>query len=180
MPPIGVRRIFLDPLLFLNALVMLILSPLLLFAAFVADRFVPGDGKVMRMTKLLLTFMPHEVLGLIAAFNLWIVSGFGAKIHSPVFRNMHYALFGWWITGISKAVQKALGFTIDVPRHPPIDGPVIVFSRHAGPGDSIFLAGALLHDFERYPRIVGKKELEFAPFFDVMGHRLPMRFTHPT
>ena len=56
---------------------------------------------------------------------------------------------------------------------------MLVFSRHAGPGDSVFIASVLLHDFDRYPRIIGKKELEFSPFFDVMGHRLPMRFIRP-
>jgi len=179
MPPIGVRRIFLDPLFFILALVALLLSPVLFAVAFIADLFVPGRWKVLRFTRLILTFMLYEVLGLITVFGLWIISGFGAGIHTPRFQAMHYAVLRWWIRGISGAVQKALGFSIEVPRRPPVPGPVIVFSRHAGPGDSIFLAGVLLDDFGRYPRIVGKKELEFAPFFDVMGHRLPMRFIRP-
>ncbi len=179
MPPIGVRRVLLDPLFFILALVALLLSPILFLAAFLADLFVPGRWRVLRFTKLLLTFMLYEVLGLITVFNLWIISGFGAKIHTPRFQAMHYAVLRWWIAGISKAVQKALGLTIDAPHKPPVPGPIIVFSRHAGPGDSIFLTGVLLDDFGRYPRIVGKKELEFAPFFDIMGHRLPMRFIRP-
>jgi 1-acyl-sn-glycerol-3-phosphate acyltransferase len=179
MPPIAIRRVLLDPIIFLVALVALILSPLIFAAAFVADLFIPGKWKALRSTKLGLTFMFYEVFGLIALFVLWVFSGFGARIHTPKARETHYDLLGWWITGVSRAVQAALGLTIDIPRNPPIDGPVIVFSRHAGPGDSIFLAGALLHDFDRYPRIVGKKELEFAPFFDTMGHRLPMRFIRP-
>ncbi len=179
MPPIAIRRVLLDPIIFLFGLVALILSPLIFVAAFVVDLFIPGRWKVLRSTKLGLTFMFYEVFGLIALFVLWVFSGFGTRVHTPKFRKAHYRLLGWWITGVSRAVQSALGLTLDVPRNPPIDGPVIVFSRHAGPGDSIFLAGALLHDFDRYPRIVGKKELEFAPFFDTMGHRLPMRFIRP-
>jgi 1-acyl-sn-glycerol-3-phosphate acyltransferase len=176
MPPIVVRRIFLDPLVFLAALVALILSPVLFVVAFIADLFVPGRWKVLRMTKLALTFMLYEVLGLTTVFVLWVASGLGVRVHSERFQRIHYGVLGWWIGAVSSAVQSALGVTIDTPRNPPIEGPVIVLSRHAGPGDSIFLAGVLIHDFDRYPRIVGKKELEFAPFFDVMGHRLPMRF----
>jgi 1-acyl-sn-glycerol-3-phosphate acyltransferase len=174
-----VRRIFLDPLFFLLALVALLLSPLLFAAAFIADLFIPGRWKALRFTTLSLTFMLYEVLGLITVFALWVASGFGIWIHTPRFRVMHYAVLRWWIRGISRAVRRALGLTIDAPHRPPVPGPIIVFSRHAGPGDSIFLAGVLLDDFGRYPRIVGKKELEFAPFFDVMGHRLPMRFIRP-
>jgi 1-acyl-sn-glycerol-3-phosphate acyltransferase len=80
---------------------------------------------------------------------------------------------------MSREIQAAFGLKIDLPRQAPIEGPIIVFSRHAGPGDSVFIASVLLHDFDRYPRVVGKKELEFSPFFDVMGHRLPMRFIRP-
>ena len=179
MPPIGVRRVLLDPIFFMIALLFLLLSPFLFAAAFVADLFIPGRWKALRFTTLFLTFMLYEVLGLIAAFALWVASGFGIWIHTPRSRKMHYGLLRWWIRGISGAVQRALGITIDAPHRPPVPGPVIVFSRHAGPGDSIFLARVLLDDFGRYPRIVGKKELEFAPFFDIMGHRLPMRFIRP-
>ncbi|MFV9672989.1 MAG: 1-acyl-sn-glycerol-3-phosphate acyltransferase [Acidimicrobiia bacterium] len=179
MPPIVVRRVFLDPLVFVIALAGVIFSPIFFAVAFVADLFVPGRWRVVRFTRLAVTAMFYEVLGLIVVLDLWVVSGFGAKVRDPRFRKIHYAVLGWWISAMSRGVQSALGLTIEHPRNPPIDGPVIVFSRHAGPGDSIFLAGTLLHEFGRYPRIVGKKELEFAPFFDIMGHRLPMRFIRP-
>jgi 1-acyl-sn-glycerol-3-phosphate acyltransferase len=80
---------------------------------------------------------------------------------------------------MSREVEIALGLEIAVHTNPRIEGPLLVFSRHAGPGDSVFLAGRLMKDFGRWPRIVGKKELEFAPLFDVLGHRLPMRFIRP-
>jgi 1-acyl-sn-glycerol-3-phosphate acyltransferase len=179
MPPIAVRRVILDPIIFVVALVGVIFSPIFFAVAFVTDLFVPGRWKALRFTRLAVTAMFYEVLGLIIVFDLWLVSGFGARVRKPRFREIHYGVLGWWIAAMSRGVQSALGLTIEFPRNPPIDGPVIVFSRHAGPGDSIFLAGTLLHEFGRYPRIVGKKELEFAPFFDIMGHRLPMRFIRP-
>jgi 1-acyl-sn-glycerol-3-phosphate acyltransferase len=179
MPPIFVRRVFIDPLIFLGSIAAIIVSPIALAVAFVADLVSPGHWKALRVTGLVMTFLLYEVLGLVAALALWLASGFGLWIRKPGMVKAHHQLLGWWINGISRAVQKAFGLTIALPDQPTVSGPLIVFSRHAGTGDSVFLVGVLLGHFGRFPRIVGKKELEFAPFFDIMGHRLPMRFIRP-
>jgi 1-acyl-sn-glycerol-3-phosphate acyltransferase len=179
IPPIWVRRVVLDPLIFVVAILSVLLSPVLFAGAVLADLVSRGEWKFVRTTRLFVVFMGCEVVGLTAAFALWIASGFGARIRSPRFRVLHYRLLAWWLRVISHEIQLAFGLAIDLPGQPRIEGPVIVFSRHAGPGDSVFIASVLLHDFDRFPRIVGKKELEFSPFFDVMGHRLPMRFIRP-
>ena len=179
IPPIGVRRVVLDPLIFFLAVLSVVLSPLLFAFAALADLITKGSGKFVRTTRLFVVFMACEAVGLTAAFGLWVASGFGARIRSARFRLAHYRLLSWWLGVMSREIQVAFGFTLEVPDQPRIEGPVIVFSRHAGPGDSVFIAGVLLHDFDRFPRIVGKKELEFSPFFDVLGHRLPMRFIRP-
>lgn len=122
MPPIVLRRVFLDPLVFIIALVGLVLSPIFFAGAFVADLFVPGRWKVLRIVKLVVTFMFYEVLGLITAFNLWLIAGFGRNIRTPRFRESHYAVLGWWIAAISRGVQSALGLTIEFPKMPPSSG----------------------------------------------------------
>jgi 1-acyl-sn-glycerol-3-phosphate acyltransferase len=179
IPPIGVRRVFVDPLVYLLGVLSVLLSPVLFALALIADLITRGPWRFSRMTRLFVMFMASEVVGLTAAFALWVLSGFGLVIRSPGFRRAHYRLLSWWLRTMSREIQAAFGLTIDLPRQPPIEGPIIVFSRHAGPGDSVFIASVLLHDFDRYPRVVGKKELEFSPFFDIMGHRLPMRFIRP-
>ena len=179
IPPIGVRRVFIDPLIYVFAIVSVVVSPILFALAFIADLFTRRTWKFVRMTRLFVMFMVGEVGGLTAAFGLWIASGFGAAMRSPRFMRANYGLLSWWLRLMSRELQAALGLEFDVPHNPAIEGPVLVFSRHAGPGDSVFIASVLLHDFDRYPRIIGKKELEFSPFFDVMGHRLPMRFIRP-
>lgn len=179
IPPIGVRRVFLDPIIFLIAVLTVLICPILFLAATLADLVSSGHWKFLRMARLFVMFMAAEAVGLIAAFSLWLASGFGYFVRSDRFMRAHYRLLSWWLSVISREIQVAFGFTIDLPEQDRIEGPIIAFSRHAGPGDSVFLASVLLHDFGRFPRIVGKKELEFAPFFDVMGHRLPMRFIRP-
>jgi 1-acyl-sn-glycerol-3-phosphate acyltransferase len=179
IPPIGVRRVLLDPLIFLFAVGSVIASPILFAGAALLDAVTRDSRRYVRSTRLFVMFMACEVGGVSAAFILWVASGFGASIQSPAFRRAHYRLLSWWLRTISREIQAALGLTLELPHQPAIDGPVIVFSRHAGPGDSVFIASVLLHELGRFPRIVGKKELEFSPFFDVMGHRLPMRFIRP-
>src|SRR6185369_13393533 len=57
--------------------------------------------------------------------------------------------------------------------------PVIVLSRHAGPGDSFLLIHQLLSRYQRRPRIVMKAALQFDPSIDVVINRLPHAFVRP-
>jgi 1-acyl-sn-glycerol-3-phosphate acyltransferase len=57
--------------------------------------------------------------------------------------------------------------------------PVIVLSRHAGPGDSFLLVHHLLTRYGRRPRIVMKAALQLDPSLDVVINRLPHAFVRP-
>src|SRR4029077_2083652 len=54
--------------------------------------------------------------------------------------------------------------------------PVIVLSRHAGPGDSFLLVHHLLAVYHRRPRIVLKATLQLDPGIDVVLNRVPTVF----
>jgi 1-acyl-sn-glycerol-3-phosphate acyltransferase len=56
--------------------------------------------------------------------------------------------------------------------------PLLVFSRHAGPGDSVLLVHALLQQGFR-PHIVLRGALQWAPAIDVALNRLPSVFLAP-
>ena len=58
-------------------------------------------------------------------------------------------------------------------------GPLLVFSRHGGPGDSFLLVHALLVHGQRTPRIVLKDTLAFNPLIDVALSRVPHCFIKP-
>lgn len=144
------------------------------------DVFIPGRAKARRAVDVSIVFAWCEVVGLVGAFLIWLVAGFGYSNHDRVAVRRNYALLGWWLRRIVRSFDRSLGLRMELPEDATsTDRPVLVFSRHAGPGDSVFIADALMHEYHRLPRIVGKKELEFSPFFDTMGHRLPMRFIHP-
>jgi 1-acyl-sn-glycerol-3-phosphate acyltransferase len=58
----------------------------------------------------------------------------------------------------------------------PGDRPVIVLSRHAGPGDSVLIIQYLLSECERRPRVVMKATLQLDPTVDIIATRLPNAF----
>lgn len=59
------------------------------------------------------------------------------------------------------------------------ENPLLVMSRHAGPGDSFLLVHELLSWAGRRPRIVLTHTLQWDPLLDVLLNRLPMRFLDP-
>ena len=65
-------------------------------------------------------------------------------------------------------------------RRTPIPGePLLVCCRHAGPGDSFTLMHALMHWYDREPRVVLKDTLAWDPAIDVILNRIPARFITP-
>jgi 1-acyl-sn-glycerol-3-phosphate acyltransferase len=61
-------------------------------------------------------------------------------------------------------------------QEPAGERPLIVLSRHAGPGDSLLLARYLLSECGRRPRIVMKATLQLDPGLDVLANRVPNAF----
>ena len=60
-----------------------------------------------------------------------------------------------------------------------VEHPLLVLSRHAGPGDSFLLVHELLSWAGRRPRVVLKDTLQWDPMIDVLLNRLPMTFLDP-
>ena len=146
-------------------------------------------GKALRLTGFALVYLAIEVFGLAVAFLLWIASGFGYALSRPGFVEVHYRILKgclgvlFWFG----CHYFRLGFTRDGQALPGDDGdpttteyPLLVMSRHAGPGDSFLLVHEVLSWAGRRPRIVLKDTLQLDPFIDVYLNRLPMRFVDPT
>ncbi|MGH2682759.1 MAG: 1-acyl-sn-glycerol-3-phosphate acyltransferase [Actinomycetota bacterium] len=180
LPPRIVRRTVFAPLVFLLSVALLLLSPVALLVAFLADLVLPGRWQAVRLVTLGLVFAAYEAAVLVALFVLWIAGGFGARLGSPRFQEAHYRLVRWWLGGLAGAAIRLLQLEIEVEDRPePQAGPVLVFCRHAGPGDSILLAHTLLSGYERRPRIVMKAALQWDPAIDIVGNRLPCAFIRP-
>jgi hypothetical protein len=103
---------------------------------------------------------------LVMCLGLWIISGFGGRLRSEPYQRRHYAIMRWFLDVLFHSAQRVFGLRVavtepalnDTEAAARLARPVIVLSRHAGPGDSFLLV----------------RQLD--PGLDVVGNRLPNVF----
>ena len=181
LPPVWVRRLVLAPLVVLLAFVW---TPTALWLGVVVAGAVswalPGRVRALRVIFMAGLYLMWDALALVWMLGLWIASGFGWRIRSPRFEREHYVLAGAMLGSLFRWARRILRLTIDV-EDADVDAiapgsPIIVVSRHAGPGDSFVIVESLINRFDREPAIVLKDTLQWDPAVDVLLGRLPTRF----
>lgn len=176
------RRVVLAPALIALTVLLLSTVPLWLIVAALLSPVVPGRLRPLRLLSLLLMHLVLESLILIELFGLWVASGFGRFIRRPYFQRIHYDIVRTYLVVFFGEARRVLRLKIltEGPSPDAFPGePLIVCSRHAGPGDSFTLMYALLQWYHREPRVVLKNTLAWDPAIDVILHRLPNRFISP-
>ena len=91
--------------------------------------------------------LSRETAALTVMLCLWIVSGFGGRLDTEPYQTRHYGIMRWFLDLIYRAAGRTCGLRVDGDRHrpeAPANRPLIVLSRHAGPGDSLLLVHHLL------------------------------------
>ena len=191
LPPSPVRRLVLVPLVvaIACALAALALPLALLSVAFnlVRHRLRKEDGvatgrrhrmRALRVVCFALVWAVAETAVLTVMLCLWIVSGFGGRLDTEPYQTRHYGIMRWFLDLIYRAAERTCGLRVTVtgPTEAPSNRPVIVLSRHAGPGDSLLLVHHLITSCARRPRIVMKETLQLDPTVDVLANRLPNAF----
>ena len=182
MPQRWIRRLLLDPLVVAGVALAVISLPVVAIGATFISRYFPGRWRILRIVWFLFLYLVVQAFALVAMLVLWVASGFGWKIRSPSFLVAHYWLFAWMLRRVVASAKFTFKINVldesPAPRPPPGGGrrPILVFSRHAGPGDSMMLLDALCNRFNRRPRIVLKEFLQWDPAIDVMLNRLPSSF----
>ncbi|MFE4724958.1 1-acyl-sn-glycerol-3-phosphate acyltransferase [Microbacterium sp. NPDC056736] len=210
LPPTWLRRILLAPLVIVAAVLMLALTPLWLLVGLALTSLVPGRFRLPRMLWLITVYLLWDAVMVVALFGLWVGSGFGYALRRPGFVTAHYRLGAWGLRVLFRIFGSVLRLTISTtgsddalpdaatgdPAADLISGaaagpdafdalfapgtPLIVASRHGGPGDSFILIHTLLNEAGRRPRIVLKYTLQWDPAIDILLHRVPSRFIVPT
>lgn len=181
VPPRILRRLVLAPLAFALSIALVAISPALFVASAAVDVIVSRRRfPTTRMLAFAVVYLVYEVLGLAALFGLWIAAGCGWRMRTPRIQSAHYDFMRWWLRGLSTATRVLLGIKIWIEDRPERRaGPILVLSRHAGPGNSLMLVGTIMIRYQRNPRIVMLEKLQWEPLFDVMLNRLPNRFVRP-
>jgi 1-acyl-sn-glycerol-3-phosphate acyltransferase len=187
LPPRLVRRFVLAPLAVVVAVAVVVLFPLLvlLTLAFgLVGRARPGRMRGTRLLYFALVWLIAETSALFMCLGLWVASGFGGRLRTEPYQSRHYAIMRWFLDLLYHAAVRTLGLRVEVDEPELTAGeqaarlarPVIVLSRHAGPGDSFLLVHHLLSVYRRRPRVVMKATLQLDPGLDVVANRLPNVF----
>ena len=156
--------------------------PLWLVAAAALSAFVPGRWRVLRLLWIAILYLTIEALMLLIMWGAWFASAFGRTIRRPYWEGIHYDLVQGVMWVFFREAKRVLRLTIETDgpspdAHPGV--PILVCSRHAGPGDSFTLIHALMHWYGREPRVVLKDTLAWDPMIDVVLNRIPARFITP-
>jgi 1-acyl-sn-glycerol-3-phosphate acyltransferase len=186
LPPWWIRRVLLVPLMLVVSVVAVVTLPVTAGAAVLLGLLTPrawstprGWTRPLRLLLLVVGYLAAEAVGLIALGVLWVIAGFGRTIRSPASERRHYLLVRTFLEWLYWLVTRVLHLSVGVEGPAPeayLDRPLIVFCRHAGPGDSFLIVHALLDWYDREPRIVLKDTMQWDPAIDVVLNRLPNRF----
>jgi 1-acyl-sn-glycerol-3-phosphate acyltransferase len=193
-----VRRLVVAPALIALAIALWVLLPLWLIVVAALAPVLPGRWRLLRILWLLLVWVSAESLLLVILLGWWLAAGFGRRIRTPYWEGVHYDLVQGLMYVVFREARRVLALRIETqggpsgsaepPRTTGADRaararaslfpgrPLIVACRHAGPGDSFTLIHALMHWYDREPRVVLKDTLAWDPSVDVVMHRIPARF----
>lgn len=177
LPPRILRRLVLAPLVVVICLVWLVISPVLVLGALLYGLIFDRKLRAARLLAFAAIYAFYEVVSIVALLGLWIASGAGLGIQSERMQRIHFTYMRWWLKRIHRAAGRFFRLRISIEDAPARkEGPILVFSRHAGPGNSLMLVGTMMIAYRRLPRIVMLAKLQWDPLIDIMGHRLPNRF----
>jgi len=177
-----VRRLFTAPAVIALTILIGVTLPLWVVAAAGLSPLLPGHWRPLRLLWVLILSLVCESVLLVVLFGLWLASGFGRRIRTPYFEGIHYDLVQGVLWIFFREARRVLNLRIDTEGPAPDahrGKPLLVCSRHAGPGDSFTLVYALMHWYGREPRVVLKDTLAWDPLIDVLLHRIPARFISP-
>ncbi|MCP9968271.1 1-acyl-sn-glycerol-3-phosphate acyltransferase [Actinomadura madurae] len=171
VPPRVVRRLVFTPLLFLLTALVVVLFP----AAYLVTSLI---GRERRRARRLLWFAlawgTRESAAVVECGWLWL--------RGRARDDRHYDVIRRYIAGLYSMAQRQLGLRVQIDGSwdgPDGDRPLIVLSRHAGPGDALLLVHHLLSDYRRRPRVVMKAQLRLDPCIDIAAGRMPNVFVTP-
>lgn len=177
IPPAPIRRPLTITIWVVLSAACLVLSPLLIAVAWLAAAVIRRPQPVL-LTRFAIAYFAVELRVLVQCGVLWLASGFGARIRSKRFRALHNRMLRQFVHRLAARLKTLLD--IDVSPEVPADlrealeseRPLLFFSRHAGPGDTLLLLDLLLVRYQRLPSVVFKDTLTMDPAVDLMGYRL--------
>ncbi|QKG24218.1 phospholipid/glycerol acyltransferase [Actinomadura verrucosospora] len=168
VPPPFVRRLVCTPVLFILTLLVLLLFPVVWLFGVVFGR---ERKRAVRFLWFALAWGTRESVAVAECGWLWC-TGRGHDLR-------HYDVIRRYVAGLYAVAERRLGLRVEDEGSwdgAGEDRPLIVLSRHAGPGDALILVHHLLSGYGRRPRVVMKAELQLDPCIDIAAGRTPNVF----
>jgi 1-acyl-sn-glycerol-3-phosphate acyltransferase len=169
------------PVTVLLELVVLALLAVVIAATAPLRPFTPR-ARLLRAAWFGATYLVIDVRTVLACAALWVRHPARGR-DERAWLDAHWRLLESALEGALAAGERAFGFRVVVeePRPPevaqvPAREPLLVLSRHAGPGDSFAIAHLLMSRYRRRPRIVLKDKLQLDPALDLLLNRLSACF----
>ncbi|WP_433476068.1 1-acyl-sn-glycerol-3-phosphate acyltransferase [Spirillospora sp. CA-142024] len=171
VPPRFVRRLVFTPLLFLLTLLVVVLFPVAYVVTSLAGR---ERKRALRLLWFTLVWGTRESAAVLECGWLWL----RGRTHDE----QHYDVIRRYVAALYATAQRRLGLRVEIDGSGDGSGPgrpLIILSRHAGPGDALLLVHHLLTDYGRRPRVVMKAQLQLDPCVDIAANRMPNVFVTP-
>ncbi|MDP6862874.1 MAG: 1-acyl-sn-glycerol-3-phosphate acyltransferase [Acidimicrobiales bacterium] len=171
------RRAKTIPALFIAFFITWMLLPVLVSIVCIHDLLRDRTFARTRLTLFGAWWLAMELLGVLAAFFLWLVFAPPRRLGSATSLRFHSHLQQIWARSLAFGAKYAIGFRWSVEGIECLrpSGPLIVLARHGSQGDAL-LTAALLTKAGRRLRFVLKRQLLSDPCLDVVGHRMPNYF----
>lgn len=172
-----VRRLITLGVLFPVAIINSLVSPLItglcvLFDA-VTDRRLP----LTRAYLLISFYLLWEMIGVLAAFVVWLCFGSRSQEQHERFLKWNYVLQRIWTNGFTRVGIVLFSLRVTVEGDYKLgENPFILMVRHTSLADTILVSWFLLVRHRIRARYAMKKELLWDPCLDIVGNRLPNCF----
>ena len=169
------RRAVTIPAVVLATVVVIATLPVLLLVAALADVATDRRFPRTRVIAMLAIYLLCETAGLIGALLNRLTAGFSRER----LMRRDYALQWLWVRTLFESARRVFGMRLVLEDWPQDAGrgPLIVVMRHTSLLDTLLPATLLSAEHGTRLRYALKRELLTDPCLDVIGNRLPNRFT---
>ena len=135
--PLGIkwkRRSRTIPAMLIGTAALLVLSPVVLVAAAIAD-LIRGRRRLptVRLALFVMQYTINDSIEILLAPILWVVAGFGSRLDGAASVRRHQNLQAWSIAVLARRAERLLGVRLELDEGVKISltpGPVIVLCRH--------------------------------------------------
>ena len=158
---------------FLTWLFLTLLAPIWIPAAFLVGLFRRRSFVILRLLSFFWTFLAIEMIGLIAAGAIYLITPGDAERRESLF----FRLQCWWGSSLFRWLCRFLSLKTSIEGDDQIlPGPVLVFIRHASIIDTAVPVSFISSPKGLRLRYVLKRELLVDPCIDVAAHVSPNYF----